>query len=52
MDEAHSLLIEYDMELVINKQLLDAKLIPYDIYEKVAANIVKDIEHQTRCLDE
>ena len=36
--------IEYDMELVINKQLLDEGLISYEIYERVAADIIKDIE--------
>ena len=48
MTEQQQLLIEYDMELVINKQLFDNNLISYEIYEKVAAEIVKNIEWQSK----
>lgn len=51
MDKEKMMLIEYDIELVINKQLYEEKHITYDIYKKVANMILKDIENQTRKLE-
>jgi len=35
--------IEYEMEIVINRQLYKENYITYEIYEKVNAMILKDI---------
>lgn len=45
------LLIEYEIERVINKQLFEEKHITYDIYQKVNGMILKDIELQMQKLD-
>ena len=48
MEEDKRLLLEYEIELVVNKQLLDEKHITYDVYKKVANSIIKDIEECTK----
>ena len=45
MTDSEMLKLEYEIELVINKQLLGSKKITYDVYRKVADMIIKDIEH-------
>ena len=44
MTENQIALIEYDIELVINKQLFKDKIISYDVYSKVASKILRDKE--------
>jgi hypothetical protein len=44
VDEHKMMLIEYEMELVINKQLYEQNYITHDIYRSVANMIIKDIE--------
>ena len=45
------LLIEYEIEQIINKQLFDEKHITYVTYQKVNNMILKDIENHMRKLD-
>ena len=45
------LLVEYEMELVINKQLYEEKYITHQVYQSVANMIVKDMETARRRLD-
>ena len=51
MDDNKMLLIEYEMELVINKQLYEQKHIPHDVYQSVANMIIKDLETLRQKLD-
>ena len=48
IDKDRMLLIEYEIERVINKQLYHEKHITYEIYEKVNRMIMRDLEQQTR----
>jgi hypothetical protein len=45
------LLIEYEMEFVINKQLYRQEYITHDVYRSVANMILKDMESVRRRLD-
>ena len=49
--EDKMLLIEYEMELVINKQLHEEKHITQEVYRSVANMIIKDMETAQRRLD-
>ena len=44
MDDNKMLLIEYEMELAINKQLYEQNYITHDVYRSVANMIIKDVE--------
>ena len=46
------LIIEYEMELVINKQLYEQKYITHQVYQSVANMIIKDIETVRRRQDD
>ncbi len=46
-----TLLIEYEIELAINKQMYQEKRISYDVFRKVANSIIKDIENQMQKLE-
>ena len=46
------LLVEYEMELVINKQLYEQKAITHDVYRSVANMIIKDMEAVRRRIDD
>ena len=45
------LIVEYEMELVINKQLYREKHITHRVYQSVANMIIKDMETIRRRLD-
>ena len=49
--EDKMLLIEYEMELVINRQLHEEKHITQEVYRSVANMIIKDMETVQRRLD-
>ena len=44
LDKNKLLLIEYEMELVINKQLHEQGYITHGVYRSVANMIIKDME--------
>lgn len=51
INKEEALLIEYEIELAINKQMYQDKCISYEIFRKVANSIIKDIENQMQKLD-
>ena len=51
VSEDKMLIVEYEMEFVINKQLYEQKYITHHTYRSVASMIIKDMESVRRRLD-